>query len=1088
MSFVHLHNHTEFSLLTSACRLNKLVERAKSFGQTAIAITDEFNLFGAVKFFRACKRVGLKPIIGCDILVCGSESSFSLNKFKLVVLCENQVGYENLVKIVSFAHTQRADETVAVSFNFLAKHKKGLIVLLGGLGSEVASAFFSFGVEAVKKIVKNYFSVFGENNFFLELQNHGLAEENKLNQCLLKISRQLGVELVATNNVHYVDRADAVVHRILSCIKFLKLFNDESFKSLPNDEFFLKTELEMKNLFSGFENAVENTQKIADRCCFEFKFGNVQLPKFKFDEAISSESLLLKKAKAGLKLKYGERPSEQVLKRFSYEFEVVVKMGFVDYFLIVQDYVNFARENEIVVGPGRGSGAGSLLAFCLNITAIDPIKYGLSFERFLNPDRKKMPDFDVDFCNERRHEVLNYVIKKYGDCCVAQIVTFGTLAAKAALRDVARVLGAENKLVDEMAKLVPNRAKISLNEAVFESAKLKNLVETNFQANRIFKSACLVEGYLKNTSTHAAAVVFAPNSLGSYVPLIKHENIILTQYAMDDVAALGFLKMDFLGLRNLTILGKCEKIIQQRIDCSFSVEKISLTDEKTFNLLSKGESIGVFQLESKTTRAILTRFKPKKLEHLIIIMSLNRPGPSQFIDLFLSGEKSNKNFYRINSNFKINKILKPTNGIILFQEQVMQIFREVAGYSFGRTDLIRRAIAEKNEKLIAKEREIFLFGFKNSAGEVESVGAVNLGVSLQEAEQIFEILTKFSAYAFNKSHAAAYSLIAYRTAYLKANFLIIYMLCLLNSVVLTNRAKLLEYLSECERLNVVVLPLNINTTDLYFEILDNGFLSFSFLAVKGVGQVLAQQIVNERKFKKFSSVENFFERMNSKNLTKFAVSCLAKNGAFSEFEKSEEAVLKIAERFLNGFYGRRLEIEGQTSLFFDLANEKKLEEFVAKILNAKNVVEKASSAKFVLLNLFSGFEKISCLVSEILFKNLKFQLKLGGYFKFCCVEIEKASKKALKAEQIEKLNELNQKKLCLVVKIGVESVNKLEKLKNLFLNFVGESSVFFVFAGELKASRCFQKQGFKKIKLCDEVLLEFEKVFGISNIKIEIKK
>lgn len=1096
MSFVHLHNHTEFSLLSGVCRLNKLVERVKSFGQTAVAITDECNLFGVVKFVRACKKVGLKPIVGCEILVCGSESSFGSNKFKLVVLCENRTGYENLVKIVSFAHTQKANELVMVSFKFLAEHSQGLIVLSGGLSGEVANAFFNAGIDYAKKIVKNHVKIFGKNNFFLELQNHGLADEKKLNEALATISTELGLNLVATNNVHYVDRVDAVVHKTLSCIKFSRLLSDDNFKVLPNDEFFLKTELEMKQLFRGFEIAVENTQKIANRCCFELEFGKFQLPKFKVDEVVSSKQLLLKKAIRGLETKYKNKNklSEQVLKRFAYEFEVVVKMGFVDYFLIVQDYVNFARTQGIVTGPGRGSGAGSLLAFCLNIIEIDPIEYGLSFERFLNPERKKMPDFDIDFCTERRQEVLNYVIKKYGEDCVAQIVTFGTFAAKAALRDVARVLGPdENKLVDEMAKLVPNRLKINLKEAVCESAELKNLIETNSCAARIFKTACLIEGYLKNTSTHAAALVFAPNNLGSYVPLTKHENVVLTQYAMDDVAALGFLKMDFLSLRNLTILGNCEKIIQQRIDSKFSIEKINLADKTTFDLLSRGDSIGVFQFESKMTRTILKKFKPNKLEHLINIMALNRPGPLQFVDIFLNGEKADKEFYgaNINSNLKIKQILAPTNGIILFQEQVMQIFREVAGYSFGRIDLIRRAMSEKNEQLIKKEREIFLFGFKNAAGEVESVGAVNLGVDLLEAEQIFEILTKFSSYAFNKSHAAAYSLIVYRTAYLKANFLNIYMACLMNSVVLTNRTKLLEYLAECKRLNVEILPLNINTTTVFFEVLKNNCLSFSFLAVKGVGQVLAQQIVDERKFMKFSSIKNFFERMASKNLSKFAVNCLVKNGAFSEFEKKEEAVLQKAAQFLNNFQGRRLENKGQISLFLnqnEAISEKKIYKFVAKVLSIKHVAEKVGRSKLVFLKLFSRFKKTSCLVDETLFNSLKFKICLGHYFKFSCVEIAMSSTKILQAEKIEELSEEISSNLMLLVRINLKRLDKLQKLKKLFLEFAGDCSVFFVFFNEAKGTNIFQNRGLKKIKLCYEVLSEFEKIFGVEHIKIEIKK
>lgn len=1088
MGFVHLHNHTEFSLLSGACKVDELVKGAKKLGQKAVAITDEFNLFGAVKFFCCCKKNGLKPIIGCEILVNGvQEQNFELKNYKLVVLCKNRTGYENLVKIVSFASTQKANETIAVSLSFLESHCSGLIGLSCGLSGEVASSFLNFGYDAAKSVAKVYSKIFGVDGFFLELQNHGLLVEKKINDCFFKISNEINLGVVATNNVYYVNKNDYIIQKILNSIKFNSRLHDEKtgFSSLPNDEFYLKTEFEMKNLFVGFANAVENTEKIANICCFEFEFNKVKVPKFEQNGVFSSKNLLFKKAKSGLISKFGTKLSDAVLKRFTYEFNVVVKMGFVDYFLIVQDYVNFAHENGISVGPGRGSGAGSLLAYCLNITSIDPLKYGLSFERFLNPDRQKMPDFDVDFCNERRNEVLNYVIKKYGKDRVAKIVTFGTLAAKAALRDVARVLGFSSELVDKMVKFFPNRLKISLVEVFNESKHFKNLVETVKEANLIFKYACLVEGYLKNTSTHAAAVVFAQNSLGSYVPLIKHENVVLTQYDMDDVAALGFLKMDFLGLRNLTVVGKTEKLIQQMVSRSFNIEKIGLNDEKTFDLFSKGHTIGIFQFESKLTRKILVRFKPRKIDHLMIIMSLNRPGPSQFINLFFDYGKSY--FGMIGFNEKVNNILKSTNGIILFQEQVMQIFREVAGYSFARTDLIRKAITEKNNDLIAKEREVFLFGLKTENGIVESVGAVNLGFNFQESSRLFEILTKFSAYAFNKSHAAAYSLIAYRNAFLKANFPVIYMTCLLNSVVLTNRDKLLEYLTECERLKIKVLPLNINTSGVYFEILENSRIGFSFLAVKGVGKIFAEQIVNERKNGKFTSVENFFSRIGFKNLNRLAITCLIKNGAFYDFEKTENEVLNTANEHFNSFYDKKHEIEGQISLFSDV--EKAVRAFVAKVLFIKKIVKPVEFRSFVCLKLFGKFKNFFCLINENYFKNLNFELKVSDCFKFYCSEEQIGTRKFCQVKKVEELSRIDEKKLILVVKIELSLVKKIEELEEIFKHFVGDSLVFFVLENENGCGyRFFKKKGFEKIKLCYEVFNKLENLFGKDCFKIEIKK
>lgn len=1079
LGFVHLHLHTEFSLLNGACRLKNLVKYVKKIGQSAVAITDYCNLFGAVKFFCECEQQNIKPIIGCEILVKGCQNGFEegfvVGGFKLVVLCENDVGYKNLVKIVSFLNSSSASNEInAVDFEFFKSHSAGLIVLSGGLDGEIFWGYSNFGFDYAKQIAMVYSEFLGKNNFFLQLQNHGLIEEQKLNDCLKKIACELELELVATNDVHYIEQADAQTQKILNCIKFSETLDQKSDHGLPNSEFYLKTETQMKSLFIDYKQAIENTEKIANRCCFNFEFGEVKVPKFKTSVAESNEKLLFKKAKQGLIKKYGDKPEKVVLNRFNYEFSIVTKMGFVDYFLIVCDYVNYARKNSIATGPGRGSGAGSLLAFCLNITLIDPIKYGLSFERFLNLGRKKMPDFDVDFCNERRQEVIDYVIKKYGQDKVAQIITFGTLAANAAVRDVAKVLGADLKLSNLMsklitkAKLIANKYKISLKDALNQSDELKSLVENNRVASLVFKFACDVEGMPRNTSTHASAVVFSHDGLNSYIPLIRHGNVVLTQYDMDDVSRLGFLKMDFLGLRNLTVIGKCERLIR-KTSPNFNIEQVSLSNEKTFDLLIRGESIGVFQLESSFVHDILIRVQPKKLEDVMIVMTLYRPGPSRFIDLYVKNRRAPEKIKYLNK--KMEKILKSTCGIVIYQEQVMQIFRDIAGYSFERIDLIREAISKKNLELIEQEREFFLAGAKQS------------GVDEVDATKIYEILTNFSAYTFNKSHAAAYSLIAYQTAFLKANYAIQYFTCLLNSVLFGDRNKLQIYLDECKKLKIYINPINVNTSEVEFEIINEKEIAFSFLAVKGIGKNLAEQIVSERRNGLFSSARNFFERIGGRNLTQIAANSLIENGAFDEFADRSNQNLGFVKNFISFGFGTKTKSSGQLSLFSEQTDEQNINkkiEFVAEIRGKKPICFKNNKKMFI-LNLFGEFKLFNCLISDNLLQNLGNDLNLNGFFVFSCIKIKRLNKQFLVAKNIVCLNRLKQDDLILVLKLRTETAKNLHKLKTLFKKNLGLSSVLFVFDNNKKY---FKKKDFNKIRISSNLLNEIRAIFGEDSIKI----
>ncbi len=1084
LGFVHLHLHTEYSLLNGACRLKNLVKYVKKIGQSAVAITDYCNLFGAVKFFCECEQQNIKPIIGCEILVKGCQNGFeegplAVEKFKLVVLCENNTGYRNLVKIVSFLNSGGdSSEAVAVDFEFFKNHSSGLIILSGGLDGEIFWGYSNFGFDYAKQIAVSYSEFLGKNNFFLQLQNHGLIEEQNLIDCFKKIARELELELVATNDVHYVEQADAQTQKILSCIKFSETLNQKSNHDLPNNEFYLKTEVQMKSLFLDCKQAIENAEKIANRCCFNFKFGEVKTLKFNTNISKSNEKLLLKKAKQGLFKKYGNKPEKVVLNRFNYEFSIIAKMGFVDYFLIVCDYVNYARQNSIATGPGRGSGAGSLLAFCLNITLIDPIKYGLSFERFLNLGRKKMPDFDVDFCNERRQEVIDYVIKKYGQDKVARIITFGTLAASAAVRDVAKILGANLKLSNLMsklitrAKLIANKYKISLKDALNKSDELKSLLENNRVACLIFKFACYVEGMPRNTSTHASAVVFSYDGLNSYIPLIRHGNVILTQYDMDDVSKLGFLKMDFLGLRNLTVIGKCEKLIREN-SSNFNIEHISLSDKRTFDLLCRGESIGVFQLESNFVHDILFRVQPKKLEDIMIVMTLYRPGPSRFIDLYVKNRRAPKKIKYLNE--KMKKILKSTCGIIIYQEQVMQIFRDIAGYSFERIDLIREAISKKNLKLIEQECKLFLAGAKRS--EVDDADAM----------EIYETLTNFSAYTFNKSHAAAYSLIAYQTAFLKANYATQYFTCLLNSVLFGDRNKLQIYLNECIKLKICVNPVNVNTSEVEFEVINEGEIAFSFLAIKGIGRNLAEQIVNERRNGLFSSTKNFFERIGGKNLTKIAANSLIENGAFNEFTDRSNKNLSFAKNFISYGFDAKIKSSGQLSLFNGQADEKimnKKVEFVAEVRGKKQILFK-NNKKIFILNLFGEFKSFNCLVFDNLVQNLENDLNLNDFFVVGCTKIMRLNKQFLVAKNVVCLNQLKQDDLILVLKLRTETTKNLNKLKTLVKKNPGLSSVLFVFDNNKKY---FRKKGFNKIRISPNLLNEIRTIFGKDSIKILYKK
>ena len=762
MSFVHLHVHTEYSLLDGVCRLNRLCSAAKERGQNAIAITDHGNLFGAVDFYKEAKKVGIKPIIGCEVYV-ASRSRFDKthgvdsNRHHLVLLCKNKTGYQNLIKLVSSAWVDGFYTKPRIDRELLEKHHDGLIALSACMAGEVPKLIESGNYIEAKKVALWYNNLFGDGNYYLEMQNHDIPEQLKINNGLIQISKDTGIPLVATNDVHYIDKSDAYIQKVLICVATNKTVNDENVLEFQTDNFYLKTEDEMKALFPNVSEAIENTQKIADMCNFDFEFGDTKLPNFQVPDGITHFDYFRNKCYEGLYKNYGNNPEKLYIDRLEYELSVISKMGYVDYFLIVADFIQYAKNKGIPVGPGRGSGAGSICAYCMGITNIDPIKYNLIFERFLNPERVSMPDIDVDFCYERREEVIDYVINKYGSDHVAQIVTFGTLAARAALRDVGRAMGLPYALVDSVAKKIPRSIGMTIEKALEESEDLKAAYESDEQVKALVDTSKSVEGMPRHASTHAAGIVITDKPVSDYVPLARNDESIVTQFTMTTIEELGLLKMDFLGLRTLTVINDCVKMVQKK-NPDFDIEKIPFDDQNVFNLFTNGQTDGVFQCESSGMRSVYARLKPKTLEDIIAVISLYRPGPMDSIDTYIENSHNPENIkYKTPM---LRDILDVTYGCMVYQEQVMQIVRDLAGYSLGRADLgradiVRRAMSKKKHKVLEDERTFFCEGCAKN------------GIDNKIANEIFDDMTSFASYAFNKSHAAAYSVVAYRTAYLK---------------------------------------------------------------------------------------------------------------------------------------------------------------------------------------------------------------------------------------------------------------------------------------------------------------------------------
>lgn len=917
MAFAHLHVHTEYSLLDGACRMERLLDAAKEMGQTAVAITDHGCMYGVVEFYKAAKKRGIQPILGCEVYVARRTRFDKVHELDgenrhLVLLCENETGYHNLLALVSKAWVEGFYSKPRVDLDLLREHHEGLIALSACLAGEIPRALTRGDYEGAREAALRYEGIFGRGNFYLELQDHGMAEQKRINPQLIRLSRETGIPLVATNDCHYIAPEDSRMHRVLLCIQTGRTIEDENAMEFGSEEFYFKSEEEMRALFPDVPEAADNTVKIAQRCQVELEFGKTKLPAFFTPDGSDNLEFFRRLCQEGLIRRYGEDPPQEYRDRLEYEIRVISQMGYVNYYLIVWDFIRYARSVGIPVGPGRGSGAGSLAAYCVGITNVDPMRYDLLFERFLNPERVSMPDFDIDFSDERRDEIIGYVVDKYGADHVAQIVTFGTMAARGALRDVGRALNIPYNKVDQVAKLVPLSLGMTLDTAMRQSKELREKVEADPQVKELWDMARKVEGMPRHASTHAAGVVITDKPVMDYVPLSKNDDAVVTQYTMTAIEELGLLKMDFLGLRNLSVIDHAEKLVRRR-EAGFSIEAAPEDDGAVFRMLSEGHSEGVFQLESPGMKRLLVQAQPACVEDLIAIISLYRPGPMQFIPQYLESRKNPESVHYRHP--LLRPILEPTGGCIIYQEQVMQIFRDLAGYSLGRADIVRRAMAKKKHDVLEREREVFLHGQQREDGTWEVDGCLRRGVDQQTALELFKEIESFASYAFNKPHAAGYAVVAYQTAYLKCHYPCEYMAALLSSV-LGQTGKVAEYIEECGRLGISVLPPHVNYSDMGFTVVGKS-IRFGLLAVKNLGRnVIARMVEERRGGGEFTSFYNFCKRMAGRDLNRRAIESLVKCGALDGLGNNRREMLLAVERVLDSLEAdKRRNVEGQMGFF-----------------------------------------------------------------------------------------------------------------------------------------------------------------------------
>jgi len=916
--FVHLHVHTEFSLLDGAVRLKNVASKLKEMGMQSMAITDHGAMYGVVDFYNALKNEGLKPIIGCEVYVAprsrlDKEGKSDESRGHMILLAKNEEGYKNLIKIVSVGFTEGFYYKPRVDFEVLQKHSNGIIALSACLSGEIPTKILANDYEGAKALALRYAAVFGEGNFYLEVQDHGIPDQRIVNTKLIEISKETGIPLVATNDAHYMNRDDAKAHEVLLCIQTGKTINDDDRMRFETEEFYLKSAEEMKKLFQHVPEAIENTVKIAEMCNFDFNFKERHLPTFEVPQNYEPFEYLRHLCVEGLRGRYGNLPTEEQVDRLNFELNVIKDMGFVDYFLIVWDFIAFAKAQKIMVGPGRGSAAGSVVAYCLGITGIDPLEFNLVFERFLNPARVSMPDIDIDFCFERRQEVIDYVIRKYGDDHVAQIITFGTLAARAAVKDTGRALAVPYSEVDRIAKQIPMKAGITLDEALTISADLKESYESSETIKNLIDTALKFEGMPRHSSTHAAGVVITAKPVTEYVPVSKQDNCVTTQFNMNLLEKLGLLKMDFLGLRTLTVIRDAIEMIKENHGIEIDIDNLELNDESVFKMIGEGMTAGVFQLESAGMTSFMKELQPTCIEDVIAGVSLYRPGPMEQIPKYIANKRSKGiNKYDIP---QLENIMEPTHGCIIYQEQVIQIVRDIAGFSMAQADVLRKAMSKKNAADIEKARDSFMNGDTNPDGTVAAEGALKRGASVEAANRIFNEIVQFGGYAFNKSHAAAYAVIAYQTGWLKRYYPTEFMAAMLNSF-LGSAERIAMYVAEAKAMGIQVLPPDINESGRGFTV-NSGRIRFGLAAVKNVGESAAAQMILERtQDGAFKSFRNFCVRMESGDVNKKCIESLIKSGAFDFEGLHRSQMCSTFEKMLDGIASsRRNQAEGQFSLF-----------------------------------------------------------------------------------------------------------------------------------------------------------------------------
>lgn len=940
--FCHLHVHTEYSLLDGFSRLKWLIPKVKELGMSSCAITDHGSMFGVIDFYKACKKEGIKPIIGCEVYVAArkytdKDPMLDKRSSHLILLAENNEGYKNLIKIVSDSYVDGFYYKPRTDKEQLRKYSDGIICLSACLNGEIPKALMQRDYEKALELAKEYRDIFGEDNFFLEVQDHKLAEDKEVNAGILKISKELGIPMVATNDSHYVNREDSKNHDVLLCIQMQKILDDPSRMKFPNDEFYIKSREEMEELFTFAPEAIDNTLKIAERCNVEFDFNNYHIPSFDVPEGYTPLEYLKELCYKGLYERY-ENPSQEIIDRLEYEINVISSMGYIEYFLIVWDFINFAKNNNIMVGPGRGSAAGSIVSYTLRITDIDPIKYNLLFERFLNPERITMPDIDIDFCYERREEVIEYVKRKYGKDHVAQIITFGTMGAKLAIRDVGRVLDIPYNKADSIAKEIPFALGMTIDKAFDVNPNIVQMYDNDEEVKEVIDISKKLEGMLRHASTHAAGVVISKNPVYEYVPLYKNQDSITTQFTMTTLEELGLLKMDFLGLRTLTVIRDTLDLIELNRDKKGYTEHIDFSkmeydNPKVFENLSQGNTLGVFQLESSGMRNFMKQLKPSSFEDIVAGISLFRPGPMDSIPTYIKCKQNPEEVKYIHE--KLKPILEVTYGCLVYQEQVMQVVRELGGYSFGRSDLVRRAMSKKKMDVMEEERQYFIYGKLDEEGNTEIPGCIRNGVPEDAANQIFDDMIDFARYAFNKSHAAAYGVLAYETAYLKTFYPVEFMAALMTSV-MGNTDKVVEYIRECNAMGIEVLPPDINKSYSKFSV-DGNCIRFGLAAVKNVGSHVIDAIVQEREEAgDFIDLSNMLKRLDSKLTNKRIVESLIKCGAFDSLGENRATLMFGFEALQESINkDKKKNVSGQISLFEMMSQEQQEE------------VEEQNSLKFV---------------------------------------------------------------------------------------------------------------------------------------------